>query len=302
MPNGYIFDIKRYAIHDGPGIRTTVFFKGCPLRCVWCHNPEGIALFPELMVSQSRCDANCDSCVSKCPLNVLIKSNGHISVDRMKCNLCGCCAEACAYEALEFAGKEVTVSELMEEVEKDRIFFDESSGGVTISGGEPFEQLSFLLEFLAELKAKGFRVSLDTSGYALFEGLMKASYFVDRFLYDLKILDSAKHEEYTGVPNDLILDNLLKLSEEKIPFDIRIPLIAGINDDKRNIRETIEFLLSLKTKPRVSLLAYHSGGCEKYKRLGRDMPVQAFESPSEERMDEIMRLLVDNGFSAKKGG
>jgi len=302
MEKGIIFDIKRYAIHDGPGIRTTVFFKGCPLRCQWCHNPEGIALLPELMVSQTRCVEDCFLCIPECPQSALTKHNGRISVDLEKCNLCGNCVDVCAYEALELAGKEVTVSELLSEVEKDRIFFDESGGGVTVSGGEPLEQLPFLLEFLRELKARDIHVTLDTSGYLPFEDLRKVSCHVALFLYDLKMMESSKHEEYTGVPNDLILANLKKLSEKGLPVEIRMPLIAGINDDVGNIRGATEFLLSLRQKPKVSLLSYHRGGCEKYNRLGKEKCNQAFESPSEGQMAKIMRIFADKGFAVKTGG
>ncbi|MFC2164618.1 glycyl-radical enzyme activating protein [Acidobacteriota bacterium] len=302
MTKGIIFDIKRYAIHDGAGIRTTLFFKGCPLRCHWCHNPEGIALLPELMISQNRCVDKCQICLPECPLNVITKKNGRIAVDLKKCNLCGCCIDACAYEALALAGKDITVSDLMEEVEKDRIFYDESGGGVTISGGEPFDQLPFLLEFLAELKKRDIRVMLDTSGYVSFDAMMKVSSYVHLFLYDLKMMDRAKHEEYTGAPNDIILDNLTNLAENGVPFEVRIPLIAGINDDENNIHATIEFLLSLKTRPRVSLLPYHRGGCEKYKRLGKEQYVKAFASPTEGQLAKIMTNFSDHGFSVKIGG
>jgi pyruvate formate lyase activating enzyme len=302
MEKGMIFDIKRYAIHDGPGIRTTVFFKGCPLRCQWCHNPEGVSLHPELLINQTRCEENCEACLAECPQGSISKHDGRIAVDFDTCNLCGRCTEVCAYEALTLAGNEVTVSELLTEVEKDRIFFDESTGGVTISGGEPFEQLPFLLEFLYELKARDIHVSLDTSGYAPFEELMKAGRLVELILYDLKMMNSSKHENYTGVPNDLILDNLTKLSKTEVPFEIRIPLIAGVNDDAENIGETIAFCLSLPRKPKVSLLPYHRGGCEKYIRLVRKEPLPLFESPSEEIIAKIMRLFGDKGFSVKRGG
>jgi len=302
MEKGIIFDIKRYAIHDGPGIRTTVFFKGCPLRCQWCHNPEGIALFPELLISQNRCKENCEACVPECPQRAITKHDGRIAVDLETCNLCGLCVEVCAYEALTLAGKDVTVSELLAEVEKDRIFFDESAGGVTISGGEPFEQLAFLSGFLSGLKERGIRVSLDTSGYTPFEELVGVSCLVDLILYDLKMMDSSKHENYTGVPNDLILDNLMKLSETGVPFEVRMPLIAGVNDDVGNIRKTIDFLLCLKTKPKVSLLPYHRGGREKYNRLGKERRMPLFAAPSETHLADIMTLFSDQGFSAKIGG
>ena len=279
MTKGVIFDIKRYAIHDGPGIRTTVFFKGCPLRCQWCHNPEGIVLISELMISQNRCVKICKACVTECLQSALSKNNGRISVDLEKCNLCGQCVEVCAYEALALSGKEVTVS-----------------------GGEPLEQVPFLLEFFAALKRRDIHMALDTSGYLPFEALLEVSRYVSLFLYDLKMMDNSKHENYTGVPNNLILDNLTKLSEKEVPVEIRLPLIAGINDDEENIRATIEYLLALRQKPKVSLLSYHRGGCEKYSRLGKVKHKKAFQTPSEEHMAKIINIFTEEGFQVKRGG
>lgn len=302
MEKGIIFDIKRYAIHDGPGIRTTLFFKGCPLRCQWCHNPEGIASSSELMVSENRCAKDCALCIPVCPASALAKDNGRITVNIAQCDLCGQCVEACTYQALEIVGKEVTVAELLSEVDKDRIFFDESGGGVTVSGGEPLEQLPFLVAFLKELKARAIHVALDTSGCVPFEDLMKVRPHVNLFLYDLKVMDSNKHEKISGVPNDLILDNLTKLSENGIPFEIRMPLIAGVNDDVENIQATMEFLISLKTKSKVSLLPYHRGGNEKYHRLGIGNDKKIFKPPTERQMARIMKLFSEHGFSVKRGG
>jgi pyruvate formate lyase activating enzyme len=302
MDKGIIFDIKRYAIHDGPGVRTTVFFKGCSLRCPWCHNPEGIAPEPELMVSENRCPKDCFLCIPECPESALTKDDGRIVVDTSKCNLCGHCLETCTYQALDIVGREVTVAELLTEVDRDRIFFDESGGGVTVSGGEPLEQLLFLSEFLKGLSAHGFHVTLDTSGCVPFEDLLKISRYVDLFLYDLKMMNSSKHEDVIGVPNELILDNLKKLSGEGMALEIRIPLIAGINDDEDNIREAIEFLLSLKTKPTVSLLPYHRGGCEKFNRLQKEYQLKSFQPPTERQMAKIVRWFSDQGLSVKRGG
>lgn len=302
MDKGVIFDIKRYAIHDGPGIRTTVFFKGCTLRCRWCHNPEGIDHEVELMVMDSRCAKDCSLCIPVCPQLALAKANGRIVVDTGQCSLCGQCAEVCPYEVLEIVGKDVSVAELLAEVEKDRIFFDQSGGGVTVSGGEPLDQLPFLLKFLKELKSRDIHVTLDTSGSVPFEDLMKVSRHVDLFLFDLKMMDSSKHEDAAGVPNDLILENLKKLSEQGINVEIRLPLISGINDDLKNIGETIEFLLSLKIKPAVSILPYHKGGCEKYIRLNKEEYLIPFEPPSEGRIAKVMRIFVDRGFVVKRGG
>ena len=302
MAKGIIFDIKRYAIHDGPGIRTTIFLKGCSLRCQWCQNPEGQEIKPEIILRSTRCAEECSECVSVCPQDAISKNGNLIKIDQTKCDLCRKCEDVCVYEALEIVGKEVTVGEVMEEIEKDRIFFDESGGGITFSGGEPLMQLDFLEALLEEIKKKNIHVTLDTSGYVSFEDLDRISDKVDLFLYDLKIMDEGKHEKYTGVSNKLILENLRKLSEGGNSVAIRIPLISGINDDDQNIQMFAEYLHGLKNIKQISLLEYHRGGCEKYKRLRKEKFLKIFESPSDERIEEIKKILADSGFSVKTGG
>jgi pyruvate formate lyase activating enzyme len=299
---GTIFDIKHYAVHDGPGIRTTVFFKGCPLNCLWCHNPEGIEGGPELVVRASRCAADCTACLAACPEGALFKSSGRIEVHRGKCSLCGKCEEACFYEALEIAGKEVAVAEVLEEVEKDNVFYDESGGGVTFSGGEPLSQPLFLEALVDELKSRGVRTALDTSGFASREALEKVAAKVDLILFDLKLINEVKHKKYTGVSNRVILDNLRALSQFNTEICIRIPLIAGVNDDADNISGTSDFVRSLKNVGRISLLPYHKGGCQKYDRLGKVVSGDGLSSPSEERLREIHDFFEASGFAVKRGG
>ena len=302
MAKGIIFDIKRYAIHDGPGIRTTVFLKGCSLRCQWCHNPEGLESKPEIILRSTRCARECSECVSVCPQGAISKDGDIIEIDQERCDLCRKCEDVCVYEALEIVGREATVQEVMEEIEKDRIFFDESGGGITFSGGEPLMQMDFLETLLKEIKKKNIHVTLDTSGYVSFEDLERISDKVDLFLYDLKIMDEGKHEKYTGVSNKLILENLRKLSEIGKSIAVRIPLISGINDDNHNIQMFVEYLHGLKNIKQISLLAYHRGGCEKYKRLRKEGSLITFQSPSDERIEEIKKILTGSGFSVKKGG
>jgi pyruvate formate lyase activating enzyme len=302
VAKGTIFDIKRYAIHDGPGIRTTIFLKGCSLRCQWCQNPEGQESNPEIILRSSRCATECNECVSICSLDAISKDRNSIEIDKAKCNLCRECEEVCAYEALEIVGREVTAQELAEEIEKDKIFFDESGGGVTFSGGEPLMQLDFLEALLKEIKKKNIHVTLDTSGYVSFEGLDRISEKVDLFLYDLKIMDDEKHEKYTGVSNKLILENLRKLAERGKSVAVRIPLVSGINDDNQSIHMLVDFLQSLKNINQISLLSYHRGGREKYKRLRKEKLPKTFQSPSDERIEEIKKILTDSGFSVKAGG
>ena len=299
---GLIFDIKRYAIHDGPGIRTTVFFKGCPLRCPWCHNPEGQEPKPEIAWHFKRCPRECRDCLSVCPENAIKKIGKSVKIDLSKCDLCGKCSDICVYEALEIVGKERTVQEVMNEVEKDRIFFENSGGGVTFSGGEPLMQPDFLEALLEQCKKRNIRTALDTCGYDSSETLEKISDKVDLFLYDIKLINDKKHKKYVVASNSIILENLKKLSKKGMKIIIRVPLIAGVNDDDDNIRKISEFLLSLKNLKQINLLPYHKGGAEKYKRLKKKNPPHSFMATSVERTKKIKNMLEDYGFLVKIRG
>ena len=301
---GIIFDIKRFSIHDGPGIRTTVFFKGCPLHCLWCHNPEGIDSRLELMPHPGRCAEDCFDCLQACPDGPLSKTNGRVTVDRARCDEKSClrCADACLYDALSVVGRRVSVAELIGEIEKDRVFYEQSGGGVTFSGGEPLEQHRFLETLLDELRGRLYRTAVDTSGLASFHVLEKIARKTDLILYDLKIMDEIKHEEYTGVSNGIILDNLKKLSGVGREIWIRLPLISGVNDDDDNIRRMAEFLRALKNIHRVSILPYHKGGCEKYKNLGKESEFREFDPPSPSRLTEVEGILAKSGLPVKRGG
>jgi len=296
-----IFDIKRFAIHDGPGVRTTVFFKGCPLHCLWCHNPEGIDAGIELVSRPSRC-SRCYTCVSACPLQAISKNSGQVEIDRGRCDVCGECAAVCMYEALELAGRKVTAQEVIDEIEKDRIFYDQSGGGATLSGGEPLAQPEFCGEILAELNKRNIPAALDTSGLAPWEVLIENAGKADLVLFDLKMIDEKKHKDSTGVSNRLILENLEKLACGHKNIVVRIPLIAGVNDGDENIRRTIDFLRPLKTIKKVSLLKYHKGGVEKYKNLGKVSCFQIFKAPSDKRMEDIGRSFVRAEFAVRFGG
>ena len=302
MAKGIIFDIKRYAIHDGPGIRTTIFLKGCPLRCQWCQNPEGQETNPEIILRSSRCATECNECVSVCPQDAISKDGNSIEIDKAKCDLCAKCEDVCVYEALEVVGREVTVQEAMDEIEKDKIFFEESGGGITFSGGEPLMHVDFLEALLKEIGKKNIHVTLDTSGYVSFEDMDRISYKVDLFLYDLKIMDDEKHEKYTGVSNKLILENLRNLTEQGNSVAVRIPLISGINDDSQSTHMFVDFLQSLKSVKQINLLSYHRGGCEKYKKLRKEGSPITFQSASDERIEDIKKIFADSGFSVKTGG
>jgi pyruvate formate lyase activating enzyme len=322
MIKGLIFDIKRFAVHDGPGIRTTVFFKGCPLHCRWCHNPEGIGKARELMARSSRC-ARCYSCLPACPLGAISQNSGPVkgralaadvaprakpgapsavAVDRAQCDLCGRCVQACMYDALEIAGRVVTIEDVVAEVEKDRIFFEQSGGGVTLSGGEPLVQSEFCRGLLEALNKRSLPAALDTSGFATWETLWACASRADLILYDLKMMDDKKHLSYTGVSNRSILENLKKLAAAKKNVAVRIPLMAGVNDDEENLGRTIDFLRRLPSVKAVGLLRYHKGGLEKAKNLGLGKSFRVFEPLSDARMEEIRRTFTEAGFGVNIGG
>lgn len=300
--SGTIFDIKRYAVHDGPGIRLTVFLKGCPLECRWCHNPEGIQPISELTFQASRCLETCSDCIPACPHHALTRSSVSLSIDRNKCRLSGACAAACPTEALRIIGQKVTVAEVMETIEKDRIFYDNSGGGVTFSGGEPLLQQKFLLALLRQCRHRGLHTIVDTCGYAPFETLASIMDNVDIFYYDLKMIDEKKHRAFTGVSNRIILENLQKLTAAKKAVQVRIPVLPGINDDSENISQTAEFLKSLRGITGISLLPYHRIGQGKYENLDIPSLETELQTPAEKTIERISSQLEKQGFKIKVGG
>lgn len=300
--HGLIFDIRKFSLHDGPGIRTTVFFKGCPLSCWWCHNPESQSPSPEVMYWKSRC-IRCGACVPTCAVEAISPNgSGPFSIDRDVCTVCGACVKACAADARELVGQCMTVNSVMDAIQRDAIFFEESGGGVTFSGGEPLMQRLFLAELLKACKALDIHTAVDTSGYTPWKVLDSIRGDTDLFLYDLKLMDDARHRHFTGVPNGLILHNLRALSERGERIIIRIPIVPGVNDDAANLHAVGEFASDLPHLERVDILAYHASALGKYERLGREYHLPDTQTPSDERMGEIQYLLEQHGLTVKIGG
>jgi len=291
----------KYSIHDGPGIRTTVFMKGCPLRCLWCHNPESQMPEPQLMRFPNRC-IGCGSCAKACSSGAIIIVDNKLKYDITKCINCGQCAEVCYAGAMEMAGKYMSVEDVMKEVEKDKVFYEESGGGVTFSGGEPFMQPAFLKELLISCRRKGIHTTVDTCGFAPKDVIIELSQYIDLFLYDLKLMDNERHKKYIGSSNEIILDNLKELINMGKRIFIRIPIIPGINDDDDNLEATGEFLSGIRGIEQINILPYHNIAMEKYKRLNMKYSLPDIKDPSQEKMKEIAQKLTAYGFIVKIGG
>lgn len=301
LPDGLIFDIKRFSIHDGPGIRTTIFLKGCPLHCVWCHNPEGISPTEEFQFWSKRCIA-CHECIQACECHALTFVNEKPVRDDRLCQFCGACVEACPAEAMDLIGRKTTVQEVIREIETDVLYYDQSGGGVTFSGGEPLLQIDFLDALLQVCKVRGIHTAVDTSGYVKYEDLHRVRLWADLFLYDIKIINEFKHLKHSGFPNRRILKNLIELSKSGAEIIIRIPIIPGINDSSEDIDQLREFLEGMERKHPVQLLPYHSAAIEKYSRMNSTYTLLDVRSPTADRLSEIAEQLESSGLSVSIGG
>ncbi len=257
MTQGLVFDIKKYSIHDGPGIRTTVFFKGCPLSCWWCHNPESQSSQREVILHDNRC-IRCGACVDACPHHAIAWIDGEPITDRAVCERCGTCLGECYSEARQIVGREMTVEQVMAEIAPDTAFYDESHGGVTFSGGEPLLQRDFLLALLQACQARELHTAVDTSGFASWDTVDQIRPFTDLFLYDLKLIDDERHREFTGVTNQPILRNLQDLSALGHSIVIRIPIVPGLNDDDESIRQMADFIAALPNRHPIESAALSS--------------------------------------------
>ena len=305
MTSGSVFDINRFALHDGPGLRTTLFLKGCPLSCLGCHNPEGQKMGPELVFRPDRCTL-CGDCVPACPHDAISLSGGNLTVDGERCELAGACVEVCLPGALELIGRQRPVEEILELLEDDRIYFDESGGGVTFSGGEPFAQPDFLRELLQGCRELELPVVLDTSGHVAPETFRELAPLASGLLFDLKVMDGARHEAFAGVHNRWILENLRwaanGVGRGGPGLTVRIPLIPGVNEDEENLKATAAFLSALDTPPPVDILPYHTLGVDKYRRAGRGYKLSGVEPPSDRIVQRAVRILEDSGLSVTVRG
>ena len=294
----YIFNIQKFSTHDGDGVRTTIFFKGCPLRCMWCHNPESQHYYKELIFHQHKCTA-CGRCVAKCKQGANSIVDGKIVFDRSKCTACGVCTDWCITEARELAGKEYTVDALVKEAMKDKIFYEQSGGGVTLSGGEVMasQHMDYVEEVCRKLHENGVSVFIDTSGYTDYENLKRILPYVDVFLYDIKVMDPEGHKKYIGVDNSLILENLKKLSDEGAGLYIRLPIIQQVNATDEHIESVIHFLKENNIHARqVNLLPYHDIGKGKYVSLDMEDHDDEMSVPVSELMEHFKSMFVEQGY------
>lgn len=297
---GIIHRLQRFSVDDGPGIRTTLFFKGCPLRCSWCANPETQRLESEILFFADRCIQKCNQCMVKCPLKAIHRSvDGELIIDRKLCNGCGQCVKACYTSALEKIGRIISPEEILNELKRDLKFFKESKGGVTLSGGEPLYQIKFCFTLLSLLKTEGIHTALDTCGYYMTSKLSYVLDVTDLFLYDLKIIDDKKHQAYTGFSNSIILENARFLSRSGKDVILRYPLIPGVNTEPSDITSLVEFILSLDRPLEVNLLPYHRLGVLKYAASGRTYQLDYIVSPDQAQLNDALNIFRDAGISAR---
>jgi len=301
---GLIWDIKKYPLHDGPGIRTTVFLKGCPLHCLWCCNPESQHFQPEIIWLKENC-LQCNLCMEICPARAIYPDKGgEKSINPDLCDNCGLCVKQCPGGALQLAGRRVTIDEVLLEIEKDAVFYHRTGGGLTLSGGEPLAQPAFARELLRQYKISegGLHTAIETCGHADWQTLAAILEYTDLFLYDIKHMDPGEHRRLTGVSNALILENAKKIAAASKKLIIRLPLIPGYNDSEENISKTAAFAGSLPGVEELDILPYHRLGEPKYKRLGKRYCLTGTGAFPQDRLGPIRGIIENYGLRVRIGG
>ena len=298
-----ITNVQKFSIHDGDGIRTSVFFKGCPLKCEWCHNPETQRFEKEMQCDKEKC-VGCGTCAKVCPNGAISMENGKPEMKKDACTFCGKCVNFCPIGIREIIGREYSVKELIKELMKDQMFYEESGGGVTLSGGEVMAMdIDYILAIAKELKRQDVTLTIDTCGYVPYEKFQAILPYVHTFLYDVKVMDPKLHKKYIGVDNQLILDNLIRLAADGARIYIRIPTIKEVNGNEKNMKETIAFLKEHDIHPaQINLLPYHDTGSGKYSKLDMEYKGTDLHAPEKEEMESFVRLFVESGFQKTKIG
>lgn len=293
--SGTVFNIQKFSVHDGPGIRDLIFLKGCPLKCKWCSNPESQNLFPEIAYIQNRCIGieQCGYCIKVCPMGAIHhpeEDASFIVIDREKCNNCGKCAEICPAKAIKLFGESLTVEDVIKSVQQDNVSW-RSSGGITLSGGELLLQADFAQELLKEFRRRGIDTAIETSGFANWKELEKVCEYTNLIFYDIKSMDSQKHKAFTGVNNELILENLLKISDHfpKTPVIVRTPLIPGFNDsqEQEDIDDIVKFISQVKNLKDYEIMPYHAFGEAKYRQLEREYSLGHIKAPNKDYVENL---------------
>jgi len=300
METALIVGIQKFCVHDGPGIRTTIFFKGCPLACQWCHNPESQSFAKEVLLNAALC-TSCGQCQSICSRQAIQLFDGKNVYDATKCNGCETCVVHCVHHAREVAGKKYTVNELMTEIEKDLPFYEQSGGGVTLSGGEVMSQIAVVETLIQHCKERGISVVIDTCGYAASENFKRIALNVDLFLYDLKFADSALHQKYTGKDNKLIFKNLQILSDMGSNINLRLPMIGNVNTEDVHINQMIHLIKDLSIHS-INLLPYHDIAKGKYQKLNKTYDADRFFKPLDKRIEEIKARFEECNYKVQIGG
>jgi pyruvate formate lyase activating enzyme len=302
QPSAYVSNIQRFCVHDGPGIRTTVFLLGCPLRCRWCQNPEALNRQPAVMFNEGKC-VGCAACVEACVQRATYRaSDGRIQFDRARCITCGRCVLSCYYKARELSGRPYSVPALLQEILKDRVVFRNSGGGVTLSGGEPLIQAGFVAELLGGCRSRDVHTAVETCGAVAWSQFERVLPHVDLFLYDLKLIEAGKHEQWTGIGNRTILDNARALAEAGKRIVVRVPLIPEVNDDDREFGAIARFAAGLAGVSELHILPFHQVGSSKYALVGKEYGMKDVPEENESRVARCRQIAEELGLRVSVGG